>query len=121
MILADKIIRLRKKNGWSQEELAYKMNVSRQAVSRKRGTVEFTGLNLYQSSYTFKIEITYKESADSIFANTYYSDEILAEKIEQPVDQPDQGKKGCKKSSADLMVATLSVASLAVFVLRKKK
>ena len=29
MILADKIVRLRKKNGWSQEELAQKMNVSR--------------------------------------------------------------------------------------------
>ncbi len=34
MILADKIIRLRKKNGWSQEELAEKMQVSRQAVSK---------------------------------------------------------------------------------------
>lgn len=34
MILADKIIRLRKKYGWSQEELAEKMNVSRQAVSK---------------------------------------------------------------------------------------
>lgn len=34
MILADKIIRLRKKNGWSQEELADKMQVSRQAVSK---------------------------------------------------------------------------------------
>jgi transcriptional regulator with XRE-family HTH domain len=34
MILADKLIRLRKKNGWSQEELAEKMNVSRQAVSK---------------------------------------------------------------------------------------
>ena len=34
MILADKIIRLRKKNGWSQEELATRMNVSRQAVSK---------------------------------------------------------------------------------------
>ena len=34
MILADKIIKLRKKNGWSQEELADKMNVSRQAVSK---------------------------------------------------------------------------------------
>lgn len=34
MILADKIIRLRKRNGWSQEELAEKMNVSRQAVSK---------------------------------------------------------------------------------------
>ena len=34
MIMADKIIQLRKKNGWSQEELAEKMNVSRQAVSK---------------------------------------------------------------------------------------
>lgn len=34
MILADKIARLRKKNGWSQEELAEKINVSRQAVSK---------------------------------------------------------------------------------------
>ncbi|MGN0592201.1 MAG: helix-turn-helix domain-containing protein [Ruminococcus sp.] len=37
MILADKIIRLRKKNGWSQEELAEKMHVSRQAVSKWEG------------------------------------------------------------------------------------
>ena len=34
MILADKIIDLRKKNGWSQEELAEKLDVSRQAVSK---------------------------------------------------------------------------------------
>ena len=34
MILADKIIDLRKKAGWSQEELAEKLFVTRQAVSR---------------------------------------------------------------------------------------
>ncbi|MCD1146553.1 helix-turn-helix domain-containing protein [Peptoniphilus sp. KCTC 25270] len=34
MILADKIIEERKKNGWSQEELAERMGVSRQAVSK---------------------------------------------------------------------------------------
>ena len=34
MILADKIMELRKKNGWSQEELAEKLGVSRQAVSK---------------------------------------------------------------------------------------
>ncbi|MDE5859026.1 MAG: helix-turn-helix domain-containing protein [Oscillospiraceae bacterium] len=37
MILADKIIDLRKKSGMSQEELAEKMNVSRQAVSKWEG------------------------------------------------------------------------------------
>ncbi|MGN0400428.1 MAG: helix-turn-helix domain-containing protein [Blautia sp.] len=34
MILADKIIEERKRNGWSQEELADKLSVSRQAVSK---------------------------------------------------------------------------------------
>ena len=34
MILADKIIELRKKNGWSQEDLAEKMDVSRQSISK---------------------------------------------------------------------------------------
>lgn len=34
MILADKIIEERKKNGWSQEELAEQLGVSRQAVSK---------------------------------------------------------------------------------------
>lgn len=34
MIFADKLIALRKKAGWSQEELAEKMDVSRQAVSK---------------------------------------------------------------------------------------
>lgn len=34
MILADKIIYLRKKCAWSQEELAEKMNVSRQSISK---------------------------------------------------------------------------------------
>lgn len=37
MILADKIIMLRKKNGWSQEELAEKLDVTRQSVSKWEG------------------------------------------------------------------------------------
>ena len=37
MILADKIIENRKKNGWSQEELADRLGVSRQSVSKWEG------------------------------------------------------------------------------------
>ena len=42
MILADKIIDLRKKNGWSQEELAEHLNVSRQSVSKWESGVSQT-------------------------------------------------------------------------------
>jgi transcriptional regulator with XRE-family HTH domain len=45
MILADKIIRLRKQLGWSQEELAEKMNVSRQSVSKWESTNSIPDLN----------------------------------------------------------------------------
>lgn len=34
MILADKLIQLRKQHGWSQEQLAEQLNVSRQSVSK---------------------------------------------------------------------------------------
>lgn len=45
MIFADKIIELRKKNGLSQEELAEKMNVSRQSVSKWEGAQSIPDLD----------------------------------------------------------------------------
>ncbi len=45
MILADKIIALRKKNGWSQEELAERLDVSRQSVSKWEGGLSVPDMN----------------------------------------------------------------------------
>jgi len=45
MILAEKIVRLRKQIGWSQEELAEKMNISRQSVSKWEATNSIPDLN----------------------------------------------------------------------------
>lgn len=73
MILADKIIRLRKKNGWSQEELAEKLNVSRQAVSKWEGAqsipdverlLELSRLFGVTTDYLIKDELETEEAAD---------------------------------------------------------
>ena len=73
MILADKIIKLRKKNGWSQEELAEKMQVSRQAVSKWESAQTIPDLekvlmlgNLFgvTTDYLLKDEIEEEEFAD---------------------------------------------------------
>ncbi|MCI8504885.1 MAG: helix-turn-helix transcriptional regulator [Lachnospiraceae bacterium] len=45
MILAEKIIRLRKGRGWSQEELAEQLEISRQSVSKWEGGVSIPELD----------------------------------------------------------------------------
>ena len=45
MILADKIVNLRKRAGWSQEELAEKMGVSRQSISKWEGAQSVPDMN----------------------------------------------------------------------------
>ena len=56
MILADKIINLRKKAGWSQDELASKLNVTRQSVSKwENGSSDPNTSNLIALAKLYKI------------------------------------------------------------------
>lgn len=56
MILADKIIALRKKAGWSQEELANELNVSRQSVSKWEGDQSIPDMDkIVQMSRIFNV------------------------------------------------------------------
>ena len=60
MKLSDKIIKLRKINGWSQEELAEKLNVSRQAISRwESNTAQPDATNILKISKLFGITTDY--------------------------------------------------------------
>ncbi len=60
MILADKIIDLRKKAGWSQEELAEKLGVSRQSVSKWEGAQSIPDMNkILQLSDLFGVSTDY--------------------------------------------------------------
>lgn len=72
MTIADKIVRLRKSNGFSQEELAEKLNVSRQAISRwEMGTAMPDALNIKQLSKLFNV------TTDYLLNDDYQSDDDL--------------------------------------------
>lgn len=80
MILADKIIDLRKKAGWSQEELAEKLGVSRQSVSKWEGAQSIPDMNkILQLSELFGVSTDYllKDSMEA--AETVPSQDIDAE------------------------------------------
>ena len=75
MILADKIIELRKKNGWSQEELAEKLGVSRQAVSKWEGAQSVPDIQrILEMSKLFGVSTDYLLKDDM-----EYSSEVITE------------------------------------------
>ena len=70
MILADKIIELRKKNGWSQEELAEKLGVSRQAVSKWEGAQSVPDIQrILEMSRLFGVSTDYLLKDDMDFGS----------------------------------------------------
>ena len=72
MKLSEKIIQLRKSNGWSQEDLAEKLNVSRQAISRWEGaTAQPDATNILQISKLFGV------TTDYLLNDEYESDNDL--------------------------------------------
>lgn len=72
MKLSDKIIRLRKSNGMSQEDLAEKLCVSRQAISRwESGTAMPDAYNILQVSKLFDV------TTDYLLNDDYQSDNDL--------------------------------------------
>ena len=72
MTFAEKLVQLRKREGYTQEELADRLEVSRQAVSRwEMGTAVPDSSNLLQISKLFKV------SADYLLNDDYKSDDDL--------------------------------------------
>lgn len=86
MILADKIIELRKKSGMSQEELAEKLNVSRQSVSKWESAASIPDLNrILELSRLFGVTTDY----------------LLKDDAESPEYTPDEPARGVCLTLAD--------------------
>jgi len=119
MILADKIIRLRKKNGWSQEELADKMNVSRQAVSKWEGAQTIPDLEkILQLSTLFGVTTDYllkEEIEDEELTNDTSSDTTVKRiSIEEANAYIEQRKKASWRIALATFLCILSPVTLIV-------
>lgn len=99
MIFADKLIQLRKQNGWSQEELAAQLNVSRQSISKWEGAISIPELNkIIQLSDIFGVSTDY-----------LLKDEI--EKTEYVEQQDKQETRQVSMEEANLFLKTKSLTS----------
>ncbi len=89
MILADKIINLRKKAGMSQEDLAYKLNVSRQSVSKWEGAQSVPDINkIIEMAKVFSVSTDY-----------LLKDEI--EDVEYQATEEDENESHARKVSME--------------------
>ena len=98
MIFADKLIDLRKKNGWSQEELAEKLNVSRQAVSKWEGAQSIPDMTrIIQLSELFGVSTDY----------------LLKDELEQTVES--------QETTPDSLIRTVSMEEANAFLKTKEE
>lgn len=109
MKLYEKIIKLRKSNGWSQEELAEKLDLSRQAISRwENGTALPDANNILQLSKIFGVTSDYLLNED-------YSDDGDIPCIKEAKKELDSKKDSNRKLFIVSSVAFLLGAAVWLF------
>ena len=116
MKLSDKIIGLRKSNGMSQEDLAEKLDVSRQAISRwESGTAMPDANNILQLSKLFGV------TTDYLLNDDYQSDNDLPKVKEVQNDNLGQNVKETigvgvnEKAVLRFYKTALSFTSISIF------
>ena len=117
MILADKIIEERKKNGWSQEELASKLGVSRQAVSKWESAGSIPDLKrILQMSELFGVTTDYllKDEIEEEPLNEYTETNTIKVSMEEANQYLDMKSKGSRIVANATSLCILSPVPLIV-------
>ena len=117
MILADKIIEERKKNGWSQEELASKSGVSRQAVSKWESAGSIPDLKrILQMSELFGVTTDYllKDEIEEEPLNEYTETNTIKVSMEEANQYLDMKSKGSRIVANATSLCILSPVPLIV-------
>ena len=117
MNLADKIIEERKKNGWSQEELASKLGVSRQAVSKWESSGSIPDLQrILQMSELFGVTTDYllKDEIEEEPLNEYTETNTIKVSMEEANQYLDMKSKGSRIVANATSLCILSPVPLIV-------
>ena len=117
MILADKIIEERKKNGWSQEELANKLGVSRQAVSKWESAGSIPDLQrILQMSELFGVTTDYllKDEIEEEPLNEYVETKTIKVSMEEGNQYLDMKSRGSRIVANATSLCILSPVPLIV-------
>lgn len=116
MIFADKLIRLRKKSGMSQEEFAEKMNVSRQAVSKWEGAQSVPDLErILTIADMFGVTTDYllkDDIEDEEFSSVDYSEKTRKITLEQANEYLALRKKDAPRIALAVFMWIVSVIPL---------
>lgn len=117
MNLADKIIEERKKNGWSQEELASKLGVSRQAVSKWESSGSIPDLQrILQMSELFGVTTDYllKDEIEEERQNEYVETKTIKVSMEEANQYLDMKSRGSRIVANATSLCILSPVPLIV-------
>lgn len=117
MKLSDKLIELRKAHGWSQEDFAEKLDVSRQAISRwENGTALPDAQNILRISQLFNITADYLLNDDYESVIAVHTPETAKAQITQEGGAPSVEKKK-KNYVYPILVICLALLAFLAFII----
>ena len=115
MILADKIISLRKKAGWSQEELAEQLGVTRQSVSKWEGAQSVPDMDkVVQMSRLFGVTTDFllKDEIEEQAAALVEESPLRRVTMEQAADYLARRKAAAPKVALAVLLCVISPVTL---------
>ncbi len=115
MILGEKIVQLRKQRGWSQEELASQLGISRQAVSKWESAASIPDLDkiismsrLFEVSTDYLLKEEMTEDAPPIVREKEETDSLRSVSLEEATGFLDLTRKAAAKIAFGVACCILS-------------
>ncbi|MCC8102726.1 MAG: helix-turn-helix domain-containing protein [Clostridiales bacterium] len=122
MILSEKLLTLRTRAGLSQEELAEKLNVSRQSVSKWESGTSIPGIDkileisrIYGISTDYLLKDEMEELPGDVVADVYHPEEVREISVETATEYLSAVREGARRIALGVGLCILSPVPLLLF------